>query len=376
MNTDEVHRKNKDVVEEGNDLPKEDTNQLVINEMRAIDDKINLNDDDQIVENIQHENEKPSEDNYYVKEEVSKSKVVSENLSKRNTEKPVHDAKRQKDFDFFRSSSKLEINNHESVQQSPTNKDQITGIIVKEANLIPLKERLYIDQVSKVRPIEEINLIYASHDDQKETFKLQNSHQEYQNDREIPASPYFTMEKYANEEEQNEETNKETYQANAKEGDSNGYIISDKLNFESTELNKNLRQGKQYSPEIKQEIRIAQPNQASDNEISKIYEVQIGHEKYIRPQESQLKPEHDVRKETQINQGIFDNPIIINENEEFINDNQGAKDIENPNLADFHVIDTEKDLDVPDGLEGPVPAVALPPPSNRRGYIAVPFNSK
>ncbi|XP_037295243.1 alpha-2-macroglobulin-P [Manduca sexta] len=35
--------------------------------------------------------------------------------------------------------------------------------------------------------------------------------------------------------------------------------------------------------------------------------------------------------------------------------------IDNPNLTDFHVIDSEKDLEVPSGIEGPIPAVVLPP---------------
>ncbi|XP_075981132.1 uncharacterized protein LOC142979828 [Anticarsia gemmatalis] len=35
--------------------------------------------------------------------------------------------------------------------------------------------------------------------------------------------------------------------------------------------------------------------------------------------------------------------------------------VDNPNLADFHVIDSEKDLDVPTGVEGPIPTIVLPP---------------
>lgn len=35
---------------------------------------------------------------------------------------------------------------------------------------------------------------------------------------------------------------------------------------------------------------------------------------------------------------------------------------ENPILTDFHVIDSDKDLEVPSGVEGPVPTVVLPPP--------------
>ncbi|XP_045777931.1 pregnancy zone protein-like isoform X2 [Maniola jurtina] len=35
--------------------------------------------------------------------------------------------------------------------------------------------------------------------------------------------------------------------------------------------------------------------------------------------------------------------------------------VDNPLLNDFHVIDSHKDLDVPTGIEGPIPAIVLPP---------------
>lgn len=38
-----------------------------------------------------------------------------------------------------------------------------------------------------------------------------------------------------------------------------------------------------------------------------------------------------------------------------------ATSVDNPNLSQFHVIDSEKDLDVPSGVEGPVPTIVLPP---------------
>ena len=38
------------------------------------------------------------------------------------------------------------------------------------------------------------------------------------------------------------------------------------------------------------------------------------------------------------------------------------KGVNNPKLADFHVIDTDKDLEVPEGVEGPIPVSVLPPP--------------
>ncbi|XP_022823219.1 alpha-1-inhibitor 3-like [Spodoptera litura] len=45
---------------------------------------------------------------------------------------------------------------------------------------------------------------------------------------------------------------------------------------------------------------------------------------------------------------------------------QNEKVINNPSLTDFHVIDTDKDLEVPPGIEGPVAVSVLPPP----GYVA------
>ncbi|CAG5014827.1 unnamed protein product [Parnassius apollo] len=50
--------------------------------------------------------------------------------------------------------------------------------------------------------------------------------------------------------------------------------------------------------------------------------------------------------------------------EKFETQNDGTEDnakVDNPNLSDFHVIDSEKDLEVPSGIEGPVPSVVLPP---------------
>lgn len=370
INTDGVYRKNKGIVEKDDALVKEAKHELEISEMRTVDDKIGLIHEGQTEENIKQE-----KNTEFVIEGVSESSIVSGDLSKKkNNENHMNDAKVQEKSEMLTASSNLQINSElESV-------DQTTEIIDKEAYIEPYKERVYIEQGTKVYPMEEVTLL--SQDEQKVLDDLQNSNQEYQKDQEIPISPYFPLEKYENKVKQYEENYKEdsTFQANVKEVDSNGYIISDKLNFESAEINQNLRRAKQYSPEIKQVTQNAQLNKESDNEISKVYEIphklQIGHEKYIRPHESQLKSESSVTRRPPIKQAILENPIISNENVQFVNVNQGAKDIENPNLLDFHVVDTEKDLEVPDGVEGPIPAVALPPPSNRRGYIAVPFNGK
>lgn len=262
------------------------------------------------------------------------------------------------------------------------NEEQATGIMAEQANLEPFKERIYVDQVSKVYPFEKVNVIYASQDDQKENVDLQNSNQEYQKKQEIHFSPYFTLKENKNKEQNKEYDNEDSInRANVKEVDSHDYIISDKLDFESTEFNKNLRQNRQYTTEIKQKIPNTQTNKVSENEITNIYRVppklEIGHEKYLHSQESGLNPEYSIPKKTELSQATLDNPVVSHENQQFADDaNQGAKDIENANLSNFHIIDSEKDLDVPDGLEGPVPAVALPPPFNGRGYVAVPFNGK
>lgn len=47
--------------------------------------------------------------------------------------------------------------------------------------------------------------------------------------------------------------------------------------------------------------------------------------------------------------------------EDHLNDDKRESD--NPSLANFHVIDSETDLEVPSGLEGPIP-VMVPPPKN------------
>lgn len=360
INTDEGHTKNEDTVKKNYYLVKEAGNELEISEIRPANDNN---------ENIEQEKQKSSVETYYAKEEVSKSNAIPQNLSKKNNDKHMSDTTRQKDSDLVKASSNLDTNNVMKSVELNLNLKKQAEIIVQEATLGETErvtERVDTEQVSKVYPIGDVNAIYAEQNVKKETVDLPNSNYKYQKSQDIPSSPYFTLEKYENE-EQNVETYKE--EANVKEVDSNGYIISDKLNFGSAEINTNLRQNKQYSPEIQQEIPNVQPHKESDNEISKIYDAP-------HTKENGLNQEYSKTNGPQIKQAILDNPIMSYENEQFVDINQGAKDIENPLLTDFHVIDSEKDLDVPDGVEGPVPAIVLPPPSNRRGYIAVPFNSK
>lgn len=282
------------------------------------------------------------------------------------------------DFSKKEDANELEISEmrptDKTIIHTRNNEEQAIEIIIKEANSVQFKQRMYPKETRKSYPIKKGNIIYGNQDNQKETVDLYNSNQEK---HEIPSSPYLTL--VNNENEQNEETFKDSiYQANVKEIGAKG--ISDKLYFESEELNKNLRHNRQYSPVTTQKVPNAQPNKVSENVIAKIYEIphklQIGHEKYLRSQESGINPVYFIPKQPQISQPILENPIISHENKQSADVNQGGKEIENPNLSSFHIIDSEKDLDVPDGVEGPVPAVALPPPSNGRGYVAVPFNGK
>ncbi|XP_063626887.1 dynein heavy chain-like protein 2 [Cydia splendana] len=49
-------------------------------------------------------------------------------------------------------------------------------------------------------------------------------------------------------------------------------------------------------------------------------------------------------------------------------DTKQEAEVDNPKLSSFHVVNSEKDLDVPEGIEGPVPVVVLPPPN----FVSVP----
>ncbi|KPJ04139.1 Alpha-2-macroglobulin-like protein 1 [Papilio xuthus] len=53
--------------------------------------------------------------------------------------------------------------------------------------------------------------------------------------------------------------------------------------------------------------------------------------------------------------------IIINNDFTFEDLPEVRPKIDNPKLSSFHVIESDKDLEVPTGVEGPVPAVVLPP---------------
>lgn len=67
---------------------------------------------------------------------------------------------------------------------------------------------------------------------------------------------------------------------------------------------------------------------------------------------------NDPNSGNDINRQTMPNHII-----EVRDEHKSNPQVDNPLLADFHVIDTEKDLEVPSGLEGPIPVVVLPPMS-------------
>uniref|UniRef100_A0A2H1WQX3 SFRICE_007979 n=1 Tax=Spodoptera frugiperda TaxID=7108 RepID=A0A2H1WQX3_SPOFR len=57
---------------------------------------------------------------------------------------------------------------------------------------------------------------------------------------------------------------------------------------------------------------------------------------------------------------------ITSNSYEYKDEIENEKLMNNPSFTDFHVIDTDKDLEVPQGIEGPVAVSVLPPP----GYVA------
>ncbi|XP_053614614.1 murinoglobulin-2-like [Plodia interpunctella] len=67
---------------------------------------------------------------------------------------------------------------------------------------------------------------------------------------------------------------------------------------------------------------------------------------------------------------VENNIVSVNKHKHVIEERDDEKEREkiaseteqdNPKLSSFHVVDSEKDLDVPSGIEGPIPAVLLPP---------------
>lgn len=57
-------------------------------------------------------------------------------------------------------------------------------------------------------------------------------------------------------------------------------------------------------------------------------------------------------------------PSVPNHRIEIRDDeHENHREVENPNLSNFHVISSDKDLDVPTGIEGPIPFVVFPPPN-------------
>ncbi|CAH0724170.1 unnamed protein product, partial [Brenthis ino] len=68
-----------------------------------------------------------------------------------------------------------------------------------------------------------------------------------------------------------------------------------------------------------------------------------------------------IREDSEESNNTKDQITTENDKKEDKIHNVKEKDAFNPSLSTFHVINSEKDLDVPSGIEGPVPAVMLPP---------------
>ncbi|CAH2089134.1 unnamed protein product [Euphydryas editha] len=114
--------------------------------------------------------------------------------------------------------------------------------------------------------------------------------------------------------------------------------ISMKLNNEDTKTNE-LQNEKENLEKLtmKQNIEKNTGNEQST--------VQIDSEKTI-----ENKQERDELKNISITKD--NTQVVVKEMKQGVG---------NPSLSTFHVIDSEKDLDFPTGVEGPIPAIALPP---------------
>ncbi|XP_052755900.1 alpha-1-macroglobulin-like isoform X2 [Galleria mellonella] len=85
----------------------------------------------------------------------------------------------------------------------------------------------------------------------------------------------------------------------------------------------------------------------------------------INEKDHKIGQEQNIR-DVSSNRTDFDNEITKNAEikhkiEERDDTKENQNPIQNPTLSSFHVIDTEKDLEVPSGIEGPVPVIVLPP---------------
>lgn len=77
----------------------------------------------------------------------------------------------------------------------------------------------------------------------------------------------------------------------------------------------------------------------------------------LKTKQNEIKRSNQ-EEQTTLKTKLFEKNVSKQNAELKIESNKG---VDNPILADFHVIDSEKDLEVPSGVEGPVPTVVLPP---------------
>ncbi|XP_072942496.1 murinoglobulin-2-like [Epargyreus clarus] len=128
----------------------------------------------------------------------------------------------------------------------------------------------------------------------------------------------------------------------------------------------------------------------SDNEIlkdvfnkddSKIYREALKQENFITSTKHEINDNEKVvitKDKEEIKMAVHTDEnvktkIESNENIKLVNskNENGKLQVNNPILSDFHVIDSEKDLDVPTGVEGPLPTVVLPP----QNFVFIPPNT-
>ncbi|KAJ8717606.1 hypothetical protein PYW07_005536 [Mythimna separata] len=141
-----------------------------------------------------------------------------------------------------------------------------------------------------------------------------------------------------------------------KEIDSLNKVANQQLNATKSRFNVNKSKYKLFDTFVEDDnIMNTQNNQNSDNSFDN-----------YNNNEGPKSREKDIKRSYK--EDVTDVIIKPEVSEKLVTDygtdleTENDKGVENPNLADFHVIDTEKDLEVPAGIEGPIPASVLPPP--------------
>ncbi|KAM3959432.1 LOW QUALITY PROTEIN: alpha-2-macroglobulin-like protein 1 [Aphomia sociella] len=154
-------------------------------------------------------------------------------------------------------------------------------------------------------------------------------------------------------------------------------LIADDFNlgaFENTSKSEdNLHDANNFEPIISDpNAIILDKNENFNSKLKTSYDVQSVIHKHLEANEED-KIYKEEYKNIENNKRIDTNNEVTKTNEmnhrieERDDTIESDNPIQNPTLSSFYVIDSQKDLEVPSGIEGPVPAVVLPP----QNFVAV-----